>query len=381
MDELGSGVAPASAADVARELLVPAGLLAGAIIAAFHSLAIFVEAPLLAFSERLPVGRFSGVALGVLALSCLGAALAEQAWVFLLCLALYGPASGCALSAAEGWLIEARPHERERTIARLTLAGALGDLAVPALLAALAWVHGGFRAALVIIAVLAALLACVHVLSPELEALPRGDQGEEDDQHSGVLSSLRLAFSERALLVWSGAVGLTSLLDEVLVAFAVVHLDHASPMERAVAVCMWTVGFMPGLVWLDRFADSMERRRALLIAAVGATLSLCVLAMTSHVWVASVALFGLGASTSVLYPLSSANAYAALPGRPALVNAVAAAFTPFDALAPLMLSVLALHFGSGAAILALVLAPLGIFVAAWRYSSPGRTRSECQQVG
>ena len=38
-----------------------------------------------------------------------------------------------------------------------------------------------------------------------------------------------------------------------------------------------------------------------------------------------------------MHPLASARAYASLPGRPALVNAVASAFVPFDALCPLVL--------------------------------------------
>jgi len=368
IDELGSGVAPASAGDVARDMLVPAGLAAGGIITAFHALAIFVETPLLAWSERVSVRRFSSAALFVLALSCLGAALAQGPMAFLLCLALYGPASGCALSAAEGLLVESRPQERERTIARLTFAGALGDLAVPALLAALACLGAGWRCALAIVGALAALLMCVHASSRALDRPPPGgDEGEDnDEEHSGVLDALRFAFSQRVLLLWSGAVALTSLLDEVLVAFAVIHLEHASPLERAIAVGTWTLGFMPGLALLERYTDRMDTRRALLLTSLSAAVSLVALALTSSIVIACLALFVLGASTSVLYPLSSARAYAALPGRPALVNAVAAAFAPFDALAPLALGALALGFGAQAAILTLLIAPAGIGFAAWR---------------
>ena len=90
------------------------------------------------------------------------------------------------------------------------------------------------------------------------------------------------------------------------------------------------------------------------------------LASTRDVAIASAALFALGASTSTLHPLASARAYASLPGRPALVNAVAAALMPFDALAPLVLGALALWLGTQAAILAILVAPIGIAVAAWR---------------
>lgn len=401
-------------------------------ITAFHLLAIFVEAPLLAWSERVRVGRFSAAALFTFALACFGAALANGPLLFVLALALYGPASGCALAASEGLLVETRPDERERTIARLTLAGALGDLSVPLLLGALAWLGLGWRVAMAVAGGAALLLAFVHGTSRELDRLPpkehddddasdgsnaeahaasnasperaeeperaeaderaeepeRADddecaeEGTEEDERAkederaeehdaeedepSVLESLRFALSHRRLLAWSAAVALTNWLDEVLVAFVMVRLDHASSLERAIAVASWTIGFLPGLLLLDRHLARLDTRRALFVAAAVAALALIVLALGPSVPVACLALATLGAATSVLYPLAEARRYAALPGRPALVHAVGALFTPFDALTPLALGALALAFGPEAALLAIVAAPLGIALAAWR---------------
>jgi MFS family permease len=150
-------------------------------ITSFHLLAIFVEAPLLAWSERVRVGRFSAAALFTFALACFGAALADGPLLFVLALALYGPASGCALAASEGLLVETRPDERERTIARLTLAGALGDLAVPLLLGALAWLGLGWRVAMAVAGGAALLLAFVHGTSRELDRLPPKERDDDDD--------------------------------------------------------------------------------------------------------------------------------------------------------------------------------------------------------
>jgi MFS family permease len=375
---------------------VPAGLGAGAMITSFHLLAIFVEAPLLAWSERVPVGRFSAAALLTFALACFGAALADGPLLFVIALALYGPASGCALAASEGLLVESRPDERERTIARLTLAGALGDLSVPLLLGALAWLGLGWRTAMAVAGGAALLLAFLHGTSRALDRLPpkerdeddgsnaephdagpkesherteaheRAAEPEDDEDEPSVLESLRFALSHRRLLAWSAAVALTNWLDEVLVAFVMVRLDHASSLERAIAVASWTIGFLPGLLLLDRHVARLDTRRALYVAAAVAALALLVLAVGPSVPVACLALGTLGAATSVLYPLAEARRYAALPGRPALVHAVGALFTPFDALTPLALGALALAFGPEAALLAIVLAPLGIALAAWR---------------
>lgn len=365
VDELATGVPPASASDVARDLVVPAGLAAGGIITAFHLLAIFVETPLLAWSERVSARWFSAASLAVLAAATLGAALAGSPLALAIALALYGPASGCALAASEGLLVESRPDERERTLARLGLAGALGDLAVPLLLGALAWAGLGWRSAMAVAAASAALLALTHASSRALErALPSDDEQEAEEPR--VIDALRLAFSTRPLLLWSVAAALTSLLDEVLVAFVVVRLEAATAIERAIAVGAWTVGVVGGLVVVERIADRIEPRRTLLACSAIVAVCLVVLALTGDVRIASIALFVLGAATSPLHPLASARAYAALPGRPALVNAVASALGPFDLVAPLALAALALAWGAPAAILTIVIAPIGIALAALR---------------
>jgi MFS transporter, FSR family, fosmidomycin resistance protein len=365
VDEFASGVLPATSIDVARDLAVPAGLAAGGIITAFHVLAIFVEMPLLAWSERVSARRFSAASLAVLALVTCGAALATGPIALAVCLALYGPASGCALSASEGVLVESRPELRERTLTRLNLAGALGDLAVPLVLGGLAWVGFGWRSALGSAAALAALLSAVHAGATALNR-PLPTESGEDDENPSVFAALRFALGNRRLLAWSAAVALTSLLDEVLVAFAVILLDHASPLARAFAVGAWTAGVLGALVVLERWVGHVNSRRVLLGSAAVVAASLVVLACSSDVLVASSALFMLGVGTSALHPLAAARAYASLPGRPALVNAVAAAFIPVDAFAPLVLGAVALWLGTPAAILAILIAPAGIALAAWR---------------
>jgi MFS family permease len=365
VDEFASGVLPATSIDVARDLVMPAGLAAGGIITAFHVLAIFVEMPLLAWSERVSARWFSVVSLAVLAVVTCAAALATGPIALAVCLALYGPASGCALGTSEGVLVESRPEERERTMTRLNLAGALGDLAVPLVLGALAWVGLGWRVALGWAAAAAALLSVVHAHAAALDR-PRPAEPDEDDDNPSVVAALRFAFGNRRLLAWSVAVALTSLLDEVLVAFAMIRLDQASPLARALAVGAWTAGVLGALLVLERRVGRVNSRRVLLASAAVVAASLVVLACSGDVLIASGALFMLGVGTSALHPLASARAYASLPGRPALVNAVAAAFIPFDAFAPLVLGALALWLGTPAAILAILIAPAGIALAAWR---------------
>jgi MFS family permease len=369
VDELASGVAPASAPDIARDLGLSPGHAAGAILVAFYALALVVEAPLLAWSERLRVRWFSAGALAAMALVSFAAAAAPGPWPLLLSLAVYGPAAGCALAASEGVLVEARPDERERTMARLGLAASLGDLAVPALLAALAVAGLGWRAGLGVAAASAAALALLHASSRGLDR-PGGSASTTDDDGTrpGVLEALRFAIGARPLLWWSLATALTSLLDEVLVAFAAVRLDDigASPFMRSAAVAGWTVGGLGGLAVLERAIDRLDPLTTLLRSSALSAVALATLAATRSPIVASVAFTVLGASAAALHPLAKARTYAALPGRPALVNAVAGALLPFDVAAPLLLGAVAARAGSAFAVGALLIAPVGIAAVAAR---------------
>ena len=349
------------------DLALPAGMTAGGAVTAFYGF-VLIEAPLLAWSERVSARWFSAGSLAALAIATIGAALAHGPISLAFCLALYGPAAGCSLSVAEGVLVESAGASRERTMARITIAGALGDLAVPIVLGALAYAGLGWRAAFALAGTALALLAITHAFSRELDrAIPSDeDENEDDDEDPSLREALKVALRTRPLLAWSFAGVLVSLLDEVLVAFAAVHLAGLGATQRSIALAAWIVGGLVGLAWLERRIDSLEPRRVLLVTSLVCAASIALLASSTDPMLASFSLASIGASSCTFHPLVKARAYASLPGRPALVNAVAGALVPLDALAPLVLGALALRFGPGAAVLALVVAPTGIGLAAWR---------------
>lgn len=374
LDELASGVAPASAPDIARSLGVPGGIVAGATIVCFHSLAFFVEPPLLAWSERVPARWFSAAALAALAVSAFGAAIFPSAWSLALALAVYGPASGCALAVAEGVLVEAEPLARERTMTHVSLAGNTGDLAVPLLLASLSHWGLGWRAGFLVAAALASLLALAHASERSIRRPPCEASGEADGPPPTLTAALGTALSTPPLLGWSLASAATGLLDEVLVAFSAVHLQAigATIDERSLAIAAWIVGGFAGLAALERIISRASVRRVLLGASVVTAFALVVLAHARSPFVATLALLLIGTTGSVLHPLTKAQAYRALPNRPALVNAVGAALLPLDMAAPIALGILATLAGSAWAIVGLLLAPAGVVIAACRMASHAR---------
>jgi MFS family permease len=373
VDELCSGIAPARVPDLARELGVSPTLAAGAIISAFHSLALFVETPLLAFADRGRVRIVATTSLLAIAAAMLLGALAPNGACLLVAMALYGPASGCALAASEGILVESRPLERERTMTWLTLAGVAGDLAVPLLFALLGQIGLGVRAEMSVGAGVALALAGIQWFSRELDRPMAAGTEDEDGTNDGPRPPLRalveVVRSTPRLLLWSLAGSFIALLDEVLVAFSSVHLDlytHASDDWRAAAITAWTLGAILGLVALDRVLEWATPRVVLLYASVLAAVALGLFAVTRAPIVAVTALTIVGASASTFHPIAKARAYASLPGRPAVVNAIAGLLVPIDAIAPLVLSAIAARGGSRAAIFGLLVAPVFLGALALR---------------
>ena len=379
LDELASGIGPASTPDIAASLGVSAGVTAGVMIVAFHSLAIFVEAPLLAWSERVSARWFSAGSLCAVALSTFLAAAVPRGWVLLLALAAYGPASGCALSVAEGLLVEANPTARERTMARVSLAANAGDLAVPLLLGLLARCGFGWRTACTVAGAVALLLACAHACARSIDRRPSPESTEDDDATPAptLRDTLHAAVANRPLLGWSFACALTGLLDEVLVAFSAIHLQAmgASVDTRSTALAGWVLGGFVGAGAIDRFVEQVGARRLLVVVSSATGVGVAVLALTRSPFVATAALFFIGVAGSTLHPLAKARAYAALPNRPAIVNAVASLLLLFDMSAPMVLGAIATKAGSAWAIAAILVAPVGVATAAIRLNDRGSNQA------
>ncbi|MGZ5967676.1 MAG: MFS transporter [Polyangiales bacterium] len=366
VDELVSGIAPATTPDVAAFLGISGGTAAGAMLFAFHALAALVEAPLLAWSERVSARWFSSVSLAVVALAAFAAAVFPTGAVMLLALAVYGPASGCALAAAEGLVVEAEPEGHERVMARFALAANAGDLAVPVLLAILGACHLGFRSALAISGAVALALAVAHAASRSLDR--KLAHHDEEDSAPTIREALRVAFATRSLLGWSFAAALTNLLDEVLVAFTALHLHAmgATTSERSWALAAWVLGGFVGLAALERLATGATARRLLFFASLLTLLEVVALAIARSPYLGIAASFAIGVTGSTLHPLTKARAYASLPHRPALVNAVASTLLPFDMAAPVALGFIAARFGPAWAVAAIAIAPVGVIIAALR---------------
>jgi fucose permease len=276
-------------------------------------------------------------------------------------------------------------------LTRWALFGEVGDLLAPILMAALAALALGWRVAYCLVgavvffwALLLSYRAFPAAANHDTESAAQRDgegagtdasharKGDETDDETepGVFSALGAAMGNRNLLRWLGATALCDLLDELLVVFAALHLRdhlHAGPIARSVVIGAGVVGAIAGVLLADRLLTRMAPLRLLLASCVACTGSYVAWLCAPTVWASALLFFLVGMTAAPMYPIASAQAYAALPGRSGTVNAAGHVFTPLSLGVPWVLGAVADHSSVGAALLILLLQPLGLGVIAWHH--------------
>jgi FSR family fosmidomycin resistance protein-like MFS transporter len=284
------------------------------------------------------------------AAAVVAAALAPAFDVLVVALVLFYPASTAFVSLAQASLMDAEPHERERNMARWTLAGSVGVVAGPLLLSVAAALAVGWRPAL-----LAAGLAALPLvwLARELP-LP----------HPHARASLRsavCALRDREVRRWLVVLEASNLLLDVLGAFLALYLVDAAgadPAGAALAVAVWTGAGLAGdalLLPLLRRVDGLRWVRA----SAAAALALYPAFLLAPGLAAKLPLLTLlGLLNAGWYAVPQARLYAALPGASGTAIAVGSVSGLAGALVPLGLGALAGALGLGATLSLLALGPL-----------------------
>jgi FSR family fosmidomycin resistance protein-like MFS transporter len=364
LDELYSGVPSVGSAEIQAGFGVSYQAVAWALLLAPGLFSLLLEPPLFVLADRYPRKWFVCGGLFAMAGAAFTAAAAPSVPILAGAIAVSWVASGCGVALAQATLIDARPDARERVLARWALLGTAGDLAAPGLMAGLAAAALGWRAGYAIVGVIA-LIGAVLLLRQRFPApIERED---EDGDEPGLVAALLAALRNRRLLFWLGAAALCDLLDEILVVFASLYLRdhlHAGAIERSAVLGAFMVGGALGLVVTDRLLARVSPLR--LLAASSAMCAALYLAWLSApaVWLSALLMAAVGATAAPMYPIASAQAYAALPGRSGTVNAAGHVFTPMSLGLPLLLGWIADHAGVSTAIALLIVQPVGLALCA-----------------
>jgi MFS family permease len=377
-DELWSGVAVVAAPSLEREQGLDHRSYALFVFALPLVLSAALDAVLSLLCDWLPRQRLRAAGLVALSASLGLVAIAPSTGWLSLGLALAGAASGLACSAAQADLIARDPAGGDVALARWVLCGAIGDLASPLLVGAVFALGGSYRGALAVLAAFFAwqalcALRAARRLSAAVAVHESVAAGEpvavrESESEPSFPVALRAALAQRRLWLWLIGVGLCTLLDEIVLALAALHMRldlGASDALAAGCGVALSLGATLGAALTERLLAQVPGRRLLLQSAFFCLLALpLVVAAPSPGWFTA-ALFLLGAGAAPHYALLEARAYAELPGRPGLVRALSQIAVVIEVLAPAALGAIARSFGLGAALGCLVLQPLGVLAVLW----------------
>jgi MFS family permease len=314
-------------------------------------------------AERLGRALLVRVGLGVMAAMQLLAAVAPGPVTLAIALSVWGVATGAAVSLSELALIDRRPDQRARTMARITLLGLAGDFAAPLLLGALALFAPSLEAWRTAFAIVGGLLA-VWTAAVSLRAFPAPAVAAAEDEPP-LWQAAREAIRDRVLIAWLFGTALCHLLDEILIVFASIHARSAlgaSAAEQSVLVGAFIAGGAVGLLWLDRLLTRHSEHTMVIAAGIACSVAFVAWLAAPTVWLSIALMVPVGVTAAPLYPLASAQAYARCPERSSVVLVTSHLFAPFGLALPWLLGWVADHAGTLAALALLVAQPVGIVV-------------------
>jgi FSR family fosmidomycin resistance protein-like MFS transporter len=277
-------------------------------------------------------------------------------WMLLVALVLGNPATGAFVSLAQATLMDLDPEQRERNMARWTLAGSFGYVGGPVLLAAALWFGLGWRGPLALLGVVAVPLTLAASRVPNVSSVD-GRTARESFGHA--LAALR----SRDVLRWLALLEASDLLLDVFLGFlALYFVDVArfDPRAAALGVAVWTGAGLLGdwlLLFVLRRFDGRRSLRATALAGL-AVYPTFLIAGDGGAKLALVAALGL--LNSGWYAIPKARLYEALPGRSGAAVAVGGLGGLVGASVPLVLGFVASGVGLAATMWILLLAPVAL---------------------
>ena len=274
-------------------------------------------------------------------------------WSLLVALLIGNPATGAFVSLAQATLMDREPAARERNMARWTVAGSIGYVAGPALIAGATYLGLGWRGVLALLGLAAVPLAFAVRKVPS-------HNGHSSASPRLLVSALR----NREVLRWLALLEAADLMLDVFHGFLALYFVDVvgtTPVEAAIAVAVWTGASFVGDLALLPVLRRVNGRRYLRLSALAALGVYPAFLVVPSAAGKLALLAALGLLNSGWYAIPKAGLYGALPGRSGTAVAVAGAGSFVGALVPAALGLLAAHAGLAATMWVLLLAPVALF--------------------
>jgi FSR family fosmidomycin resistance protein-like MFS transporter len=311
--------------------------------------------------------------------SVLAAGLATSFIGLLAALTVFFPASGLFVSLTQATLMDSAPAYRAQNMARWTLAGSIGAVGGPVMVAVVVGTGGSWRMAFAVIAALGAAAWCAvartgHAGNIQYQDGNGADSAAVDDDREDTgdppWPGWRTAFSivrRSGALRWLVLLQVADLMLDVLTPFLAVYLvavGHVSAAVAAIAVAVRLGAGLLGDVIVIRLLERSDSR-VVIRASTWLTLALFpAFLVVPGFGLKLVVLAAVTMATAPWYPILQAELYGSLPGRSNLAVSLTSAAGLFAALGPLTVGWLAQHVGLSWAMASLCAVPAAMLAIA-----------------
>jgi MFS transporter, FSR family, fosmidomycin resistance protein len=320
--------------------------------------------------------------------SVAGAGLATSFLGLLAALTIFFPASGLFVSLTQAALMDAAPARRAQSMARWTLAGSIGAVTGPILVAVVIGAGGSWRLAFIVIAGLGAAAWCAlaqtgrrtgdkHQDGNGADPADVDGRGDTSDRPWPGWRSALLIVRDSGAARWLVLLQVADLMLDVFTAFLALYMVavvHVSPGVAAITVAVRLGAGLAGDLFLIRLLERWDSR-VVLRASVWVTLALFpAFLLVPGLGLKLVALAAVTIATAPWYPVLQAELYGCLPEHSNLAVSLTSAAGLAGALGPLGVGLLADSLGLGWAMAALCVVPvlmLAVAASGRRASAPG----------
>lgn len=285
--------------------------------------------------------------------------------VLLLAFILFFPASGAFVSVSQAVLMDSDPQRMEQQMARWTLAGSVGVVAGPILLAVLGWAGLSWRSGYMLVAVVAGLL----VLAVSRTRFPRPQQPDGDEARPAGLRAVIGAFRRSDVRHWLVLLMFSDFMLDFLLSYTALYFVDvvgATPEQGALAVGVFTgVGLLSDALIIP-VLTRVSGLRYLAWSAGLMTLAYPAFLLIQGLLPKLVLLGLIGLLNAGWYAILKAQMYGTMPGQSGTVLAVDSIFGFVEKLVPLGLGLLAARFGLSVALWVLAIGPLFVWFGVLR---------------
>jgi MFS transporter, FSR family, fosmidomycin resistance protein len=276
---------------------------------------------------------------------------------------LIAPSSGAFVSLSQAALMDSDPDRREQNMARWTLAGSLG-IVIGSLSVGTAAATGVSWRVLFAVMFFLSLLLVIFACRLPFPISSTTDHSTLAGFRVGLRNTLH-ALKRREVLRWLLLLVFSDFMLDVLhgfIALYFVDVVGTTEAKAAMAVLVWTgVGLIGDILMLP-LLERVQGLRYLRFSAFVVLFLLPLFLLLPGIVMKLLVLGLLGMFNAGWYSILKANLYSSMPGQSGTVITLVSLFSLVDGLCPLLLGIVAEHFGLATMMWLLLLGPIALLI-------------------